>query len=231
MERQPDSSPAIPAPLRVISTVIAIFVPFIGPIASMILGRRARERSGSDRLVRIGVIMLGIHLILGVAVIASAPSFVRARRQAVIAEAKSGWFEILTCLTTYAIDHKRTLPTDIMDLVRQGYLVTLPVNPYTNEPMKHIELGERPQAGEFTYVPFFEDGVAKSCHLIGYGDECFIERGCYQEYGFKQVMLVLTSGDCVVASPPPFEEVFLRGSDTPVLLTNEHRPRPSYSQH
>ncbi|MFH1675495.1 MAG: hypothetical protein ABIC40_00620, partial [bacterium] len=124
-------------------------------------------------------ILLGIIIVIAGLVAAAIPNWQRAKRKAMRAEVRSNIHTIQVALCRYGVDHDDSdhfccegiFPDEISSLIEEGYIIDFPVNPFTREPMKNIELGSEPQAGEFTYVPIYGNGAARGFLLYAYDDE------------------------------------------------------------
>jgi hypothetical protein len=54
-------------------------------------------------------------------------------------------------------------------LIADGYLTQLPVNPFTNQPMKDIPYGSSDYYGNFTYLPVTLGDKVLGYYIIVYG--------------------------------------------------------------
>lgn len=64
---------------------------------------------------------------------------------------------------------KGTLPADLKELVKAGYLVSLPTNPFSKESTREIKFGQSDFEGNLTYITVFIDDSEPCYYLLAYG--------------------------------------------------------------
>lgn len=87
--------------------------------------------------------------------------------------------EIIVKANTNAINNavgkfeyeRKAYPAGLNDLVDASFLKSIPVNPFTSQVTRNIKFGEKPSAGEITYLPIDFDGSYKAYYLFSYGRE------------------------------------------------------------
>lgn len=137
----------------------------------------------------------------------------------------SNLYAIRIALERYGVDHNALYPEDISTIIKEEYLNEFPINPYTKEQMKNIELGSEPELGEFTYVPLYQNGEVRSYYLFIYGDVyCPNDFKYLDEYGFKGLLFYIGRSSSGDSTPPPIEDVFLKGASVPTLLDKWKKP-------
>lgn len=76
-------------------------------------------------------------------------------------------------LERYALAHGKAYPATLGQMVEEGFIQSLPLNPYTHKPGPEIPPGEAPQLGGLAYCvaadPERTDGYRQSYELIVYG--------------------------------------------------------------
>jgi hypothetical protein len=110
------------------------------------------------------------------------------------AEVKHNLFNIKTALEKYAVDHKAVYPLNFNDLVSEHYLGAFPVNPFTGQEMRNIEMGSIPFDGEYTYIPIVLNGSAdpSGYFILAYGHKTTI--GFYSDYECVPDHIILLYG-------------------------------------
>ena len=74
--------------------------------------------------------------------------------------------DILRALEEYADDHNFTYCLSVDELIYDGYLSELPVNPYSSSPVRIIGEGDDIEAGDISYIP--ENLVYGGQHARGF---------------------------------------------------------------
>jgi len=71
-------------------------------------------------------------------------------------------------LERHAVAKDDKYPATIEALIDE-FLLEMPPNPYTGQPMKHIPFGSTPCEGDITYVPYHDGEAIIGYYVIAYG--------------------------------------------------------------
>lgn len=84
---------------------------------------------------------------------------------------------LMLAIERYSIDEPlgSYYPNTIEEVVRKGYLPSIPINPYSGKPMREIRPGDPASAGDFSYLPAKEEiapgyWFAPNYLLVAYSD-------------------------------------------------------------
>jgi hypothetical protein len=164
-------SPPDPVPAGMIVGLLAggCLVPIVGPVVALVYGISHLRRPGAPLLLAGGLVFGVIHLFLTLTVALAIPNFLHVRAHANEAAVKAGGHEIQLAVERFGYDHAGLYPSSIDELVKGGYLAQLPINPFTDQPMRQIQPGDTPFSGEFTYTPVSAEGKISGYRLDLYG--------------------------------------------------------------
>jgi len=68
-----------------------------------------------------------------------------------------GWavyrgFQLQVAVEKWDADAEFVVPATLDEVIQQGYLASMPINPYTGQPMRCIAWGDPPTRGDVTYL-------------------------------------------------------------------------------
>jgi hypothetical protein len=185
--------------------ILAIIVPFIGPLVAIVVGAVNNRKIGGGALVGVGAVVILLDYFIPVMFIA-APNFEKIKLKAKEAETKQNLHSIQLSLERYATDNKALYPDSIAKLKSEGYLFT-PPNTVTGKEMREVKFGEQPSIGEFTYVPVSVKGKTTGYYLLAYGFDDPLSEDVNGDGKHDNVILVLSSAVEGDKSIPPLEEL------------------------
>ena len=146
-----------------ISAAAFVLVPLIFAIADAV----KPERPGRKVVQIVGLIGFLVSFVL---MAGSAPDMIKGSpTKRIEAEVKSDLHAIQIAVERYADGNQGHYPIDINDLITNSYLYSFPTNPFSQEPIKSIQIGDPDFEGNFTYEPSVVSGEAIGYQLIAYG--------------------------------------------------------------
>jgi hypothetical protein len=167
------------------------------------------------------VLLSCVAAILLVAAVAAVPYFQEQAKQSATKEAVH---TLQLAIERYSVDCEFEIyPESIEQIVGSVYFPTMPVNPYTGEPMRSIPAGQPGRPGDFTYVGDVEEVLPGHPYvtgyvLVGYGntlspaitnrDRWYLEKYHPQSVKLdrRHVIIFLPNGTDLAPSRPPLAE-------------------------
>jgi hypothetical protein len=150
-----------------IIAIKAVFILLIlFPIICLIVGFSLRSLYGTT-LKTLALVMIIPHYAV-IAMVNPSVLWDKGRENEIIVKANTK--VIYNAVEKYAYERK-AYPADLTDLLESTFLKSVPQNPFTSRETRDIEFGEKPSAGEITYLPVYFDGSNKAFYLLCYGRE------------------------------------------------------------
>jgi hypothetical protein len=185
--------PAVPGGTIIGLITLALLVPLIGPLIAFITGLKRNSEQGAGWLIGCGAAAGAFQLMVLLPVAIAIPNLMMIGEKGKEAETKQALHTIQLAVERYATDRNWTYPKTIDEVVAAGYMPQLPINPFTDQPMRNISPGDVPFEGEFTYKPVIQDGEATGYELYCYGSAKPTGTASVVP-GVEHVILKLTSG-------------------------------------
>lgn len=171
---------------------LVLLVPLIGPGVALLDPGRLAAHGPAWHVRRWGVLALAIQVVVLALAVGAAWYSGYSERE----EAKRRAHEIQIAVERWGVDAQGGVPATLDELVQQGYLESVPINPYTKRALRCIPWGDPPSAGDVTYLPVFTAGNDQHYGgyvLIVYGPRCYAGEDIDGD-GTKDQVLACLSG-------------------------------------
>lgn len=152
--------------LGIIAVKIVFILLILYPLICLIVGFCIRSLYGTT-LKTLALVMIIPHYIV-IGLVNPSVLWDKGRENEIIVKANTK--VIYSAVEKFAYERK-AYPADLTDLLESTFLKSVPQNPFTSRETRDIEFGEKPSAGEITYLPVDFDGSIKAYYLFVYGRE------------------------------------------------------------
>jgi hypothetical protein len=149
-------------------SITCMIMPAILLFILFLIGLVHRTHRYSGKFMRIGGVGTVIAILI-LAVVLRTWIWANAPINGAQAVEKANTDAIQLALDRYAVDHDGLNPERIETLIDESYLVSLPSNSFTHQPMKNVPYGSPDFEGNFTYLPLMIDEKIHGYYLIAYG--------------------------------------------------------------